>query len=151
MASHGGVLRDERGFSLIELLVVVLLVGVLAAIAIPAFLNQKSKAYDSTAKALAHDVQVAAESYATDNAGSYANLTVAALGQIDGTIQTAAGNGNPYVASVTNATATGYTVTIKPAAGNETFTIARSGGSVSRTCTVNGVSGTGGGCAAGSW
>ena len=80
--------RDERGFTLIELLVVVMIIGLLAAIAIPAFLNQKGKAVDAGAKELAHVAQVAAEDYATDNGGSYANLTPAVLSQYEPTIQT---------------------------------------------------------------
>jgi len=41
--------RREAGFSLVELLVVVVIIGILAAIAIPIFNNQKSKAQRSTA------------------------------------------------------------------------------------------------------
>ena len=50
---------DEGGFTLIELLVVILIIGILAAIAIPAFLNQRGKAYDSTAKSQVKTLQTA--------------------------------------------------------------------------------------------
>src|SRR5713226_1416786 len=59
---------DEGGFTLIELLVVMLIIGILAAIAIPSFLNQKSKATDTQAKAMARTAQTALETYDTDNA-----------------------------------------------------------------------------------
>lgn len=62
--------KSEGGFTLIELLVVMLILGILAAIALPAFFNQKSKASDAKAKELAHTAQVAVETCATDNSGS---------------------------------------------------------------------------------
>ena len=63
---------SEAGFTLIELLVVMLILGILAAIALPAFFNQKEKAGDAKAKEYAHSAQVAMETYSTDNSGSYA-------------------------------------------------------------------------------
>jgi len=59
----------EAGFTLIELLVVMLILGILAAIAIPAFFNQRDKATDSDAKSAARTAQTAMESFATDNNG----------------------------------------------------------------------------------
>ena len=140
----------EDGYTLLEVLVVVLIIGILATIAIPSFLNQSSKAAGASAKELAHTAQIAAETYATDHNGSYVGLTTSALSAYDGTIQTASGSGNAWVSNVTNVTANSYTVTTTPAGGNETFSINRStGGLVTRTCTPVGVSQ--GPCVNGSW
>src|ERR1700710_1607911 len=61
----------EAGFTLIELLVVMLILGILAAIALPAFFNQKDKAGDAKAKEYGHTAQVAMETYATEHEGKY--------------------------------------------------------------------------------
>jgi type IV pilus assembly protein PilA len=139
--------RAEDGFTVIELLVVVLIIGILAAVALPSFLNQKNKAIDASAKELAHSAQIAAETYATDHNGSYSGLTAAGLTQYDSTIGTSSANG-PYVVAVT-ATVTGYTVTTATATGNEQFNIRRSGGLTTRSCSPS--SGIQGGCTNGSW
>jgi type IV pilus assembly protein PilA len=83
---------SEAGFTLIELLVVMLILGILAAIALPAFFNQREKAGDSNAKENAHSAQVAVETYATENNGSYENVTLTALHKIEPTISTTPGN-----------------------------------------------------------
>ena len=61
--------QDESGFTLVELLVVMLILGLLAAIAIPAFFNQRDKARDAEAKSAVRTAQTAMETYATDNDG----------------------------------------------------------------------------------
>jgi type IV pilus assembly protein PilA len=64
--------QDEKGFTLIELLVVILIIGILAAIALPAFLNQRTKAQDTEAKSKARTAQTALETLYV-NEQSYAS------------------------------------------------------------------------------
>ena len=71
--------QGEGGFTLVELLVVMLILGLLAAIAIPSFFNQREKAKDADAKAAARTAQTAIETYATGNQGTYTGATSTVL------------------------------------------------------------------------
>ncbi|MFL6223423.1 MAG: type IV pilin protein [Actinomycetes bacterium] len=130
-------MASEKGFTLIELLVVMLIIGILAAIAIPTFFNQKQKANDSSAKAMAHTAQTAMETCGTDNNGSYANCNLAALTGIEASI----GAGGNTVSLPTAATATDYQVRATNATTGHWFQINRTGGTFTFTCNPGGQGG----------
>jgi type IV pilus assembly protein PilA len=133
--------QGESGFTLVELLVVMLILGLLAAIAIPAFFNQRTKAQDAEAKSTVKTAQTAMETFATDNNGSYATADRGKLKAIEPTLSSA--STGPNAMTTLTVASNAYTLTVTSDSGN-TFTIARaSDGSLTYPCTP---AGGGGGC-----
>lgn len=147
MCAQGGFRRDDQaGFTLVELLVVMLILGLLSAIAVPAYFAQRNKAMDAEAKMQVRTAATAIESYAADHDGNYAGATVDTLQAIEPTLSDVPDE-NFEVRSHAHL-GLRYRLTVISPTGNEFWVRRNIDGSVRYPCMV---AGSGGCPASGEW
>jgi prepilin-type N-terminal cleavage/methylation domain-containing protein len=114
------MLHKKSGFTLVEIMIVVLIIALLSAIAIPNILRARVNAHDAAAQAALKTIATAMETYLSTNS-AYPPNTTALIGANPPYLQVDYFDGNAYngfTFTVNNLTSQVYEVTAAPASAN---------------------------------
>jgi type IV pilus assembly protein PilA len=117
------MMRKNEGFTLIELMIVIAIIGILAAIAIPQFSAYRMRSYNASSESDVRNAATAQEAYFVDFStygSSVGAITGATYGLYTGTNVTLAVSGNT----------SSYSITAYHSSGDKTYTLTGPGGSV---------------------
>jgi prepilin-type N-terminal cleavage/methylation domain-containing protein len=117
--------RNEKAFTLIELMIVIAIIGILSAIAIPQFANYKKRAANSAAMSDAKNLATAQEVYQADN-----NTYASSIEDLEDAGFMGFSTGVALVGEIT-ADADGWSAKLKHEGGTQEYTVSGPGGSIS--------------------
>jgi type IV pilus assembly protein PilA len=116
-------LQRKEGFTLIELMIVIAIIGILAAIAIPQFSAYRTRSYNSAAQSDLRNMATAEEAYYVDQSKYTGDETKLASG-------TYGYQQSKNVTITADGTLTDYTISAYHTSGNKTYTMQGPGGVV---------------------
>lgn len=112
--------NGDQGFTLVELLVVIVIIGILVAIAIPVFLSQREKGWASAAQSDLRNSAPIAETYFADN-GTYTGLDETGMNETtDVTLSVVDGTDTGYCIEAAHAKIAGGVWSLDSATGSVT-------------------------------